>query len=61
MEIERAHDYQTGGDLKVILICQVTSPDARPTVTRMAISTDFEKHSYRNFAELTLRIGTFLT
>ncbi len=60
MEIERAVDLKKRNVLKVVLVFQKTKPGDEPYVTRMIITTDFEKRGYRNFTELTTEIGDFL-
>lgn len=56
MEIERARDIS---GLKVLLVFQKTKPDERPTVTRMLMTTEFEKEGYGNFTELTEKVAAF--
>lgn len=57
MEIERAKDHI---DLKVMLVYQIMKGDDPPRVTRMVITTTFEKFGYQNFTQLTAKIGEFL-
>jgi len=57
MEIERARDFK---GLKVILVYQAIKQGEQPTITRMLITTNFEKKPYRNFSELTTEIRNFL-
>jgi hypothetical protein len=60
MEIERAYDIKKKEGLKVILVFQKTKPEDEPYVTRMIMTTDFEKKGYRNFTELITKVGDFL-
>jgi len=57
MEIERARDFK---DLRVVLVYQAIKQGEQPTITRMLITTNFEKKPYRNFSELTTEIRNFL-
>jgi len=57
MEIERANDI---ADLKVALFFQRTRAEDEPMITRMIMTTNFQKTGYRNFTELTIEIGRFL-
>jgi len=57
MEIERARDFK---DLKVILVYQAIKQGEQPTITRMLITTNYEKKPHRNFSELVTEIRNFL-
>lgn len=60
MEIERASDMTERRVLKVFLVFQRTRTEDEPMITRMIITTNFQKRGYRNFTELTTEIGRFL-
>lgn len=60
MEIERACDLKRREGLRVVLVFQKTKAGDEPYVTRMLISTDFEKKGYRDFGELATEIRSFL-
>jgi len=57
MEIERAKDYE---HLKVILIYQTLDPGHPPSITRMLMTTNFEKRHYTNFTQLVAILSVFL-
>jgi hypothetical protein len=57
MEIERARDFK---HLEVILVYQLIKNTDKPTITRMALTEDFKRESYRNFSELIAIIRDFL-
>ena len=57
MEIERAKDFQ---DLKVILVYQSIDPTSRPSITRMLMTTSYEKSGYTNFVQLVTLLNNFL-
>ena len=55
--IERARDFK---HLEVILVYQLIKNTDKPTITRMALTEDFKRESYRNFSELIAIIRDFL-
>ena len=60
MEIERASDMKERGVLEILLVFQRTKAEDKPMLTRMVMTTNFQKRSYHNFTELTKEIVTFL-
>jgi hypothetical protein len=57
MEIERAKDFK---NLKVILVYQAMDPARPPSITRMLMTTSFEKFGYTNFIQLVSVLDSFL-
>jgi len=57
MEIEKA---STISNLRVVLVFQAVKEGDEPKITRMLMTTNFEKRGYRNFTELATALGEFL-
>jgi len=57
MEIERASTIK---NLKALLVFQQCKPDDKPMITRMVLTTNFQKEGYENLTQLTTKIGRFL-